>query len=236
MEKKICSKCKIEKEVCEFNKDKSKRCGYRSECKPCQKNYSAKYRLNTFDKRKLYREENQQKIKLWRQSNIERIYINKKQYREKNSLIISEQKKRYYEDNREKTLLYNKEYRITNREKFNNYGKNYREKNISNPIFKLSSNLRRRIRCFFKSKMISKNNKSFEIIGCSPEFLKEHLEKQFTDGMSWENHGLYGWHIDHIIPLSSAKTEEEVYELCHYTNLQPLWSTDNLKKGAKIKS
>jgi hypothetical protein len=64
------------------------------------------------------------------------------------------------------------------------------------------------------------------------EFLKKHLEIQFIEGMSWENQGK--WHIDHKIPLSSAKTEEEVYKLCHYTNLQPLWAEDNLKKGSKI--
>ena len=83
---------------------------------------------------------------------------------------------------------------------------------------------------------VNKNNnktyKTVDIVGCSPEFVKEHLEKQFIEGMTWENQGK--WHIDHIIPLSSAKTEEEVYKLCHYTNLQPLWAEDNLKKGSKI--
>jgi hypothetical protein len=49
--------------------------------------------------------------------------------------------------------------------------------------------------------------------------------------MSWENHG--EWHIDHIVPLSSAITEEELRKLSHYTNLQPLWATDNLSKGSK---
>lgn len=68
--------------------------------------------------------------------------------------------------------------------------------------------------------------------GCSPEFLKEHLERQFVEGMTWENRN--EWHIDHIIPLSSAKTEDELYELCHYTNLQPLWAEDNLKKSNKV--
>ncbi len=52
--------------------------------------------------------------------------------------------------------------------------------------------------------------------------------------MSWDNHTKYGWHIDHIIPLASAKTEEELKSLCHYTNLQPLWAKENLSKGAKI--
>ena len=79
---------------------------------------------------------------------------------------------------------------------------------------------------------ITKKNKTFEIVGCTPEFLKEHLEKQFVDGMTWENRN--EWHIDHITPLSSAKTEEELYKLCHYTNLQPLWAEENLKKGNKI--
>ena len=64
------------------------------------------------------------------------------------------------------------------------------------------------------------------------QILKEHLELQFVDGMSWDNRS--EWHIDHIIPLSSAKTDEEIYKLCHYTNLQPLWAEDNLKKSNKI--
>jgi hypothetical protein len=85
---------------------------------------------------------------------------------------------------------------------------------------------------FLKVKNIRKKNKTFEIVGCSPQFLKEHLEKQFVNGMTWENRN--EWHIDHITPLSSAKTEEELYKLCHYTNLQPLWAEENLKKGNKI--
>ena len=81
---------------------------------------------------------------------------------------------------------------------------------------------------------ITKTNKTFDIIGCAPQFLKEYLEKQFSEGMSWDNYGFYGWHIDHKIPLSSADNEEDIYKLCNYTNLQPLWATDNLKKSNKI--
>jgi len=77
-----------------------------------------------------------------------------------------------------------------------------------------------------------KNSKTYDILGCTPQELKEHLEKQFVEGMTWENRG--EWHIDHIIPLSSAKNEDEVYRLCHFTNLQPLWALDNLKKSNKL--
>ena len=81
---------------------------------------------------------------------------------------------------------------------------------------------------------MKKNNKTFQIVGCSPTELKEHLEKQFINGMNWDNQGK--WHIDHIIPLSSAKTEQDIYKLCYYTNLQPLWAEENMKKGTPLKA
>ena len=92
--------------------------------------------------------------------------------------------------------------------------------------------MRSRLRKYLTIHNITKRNKTFDIVGCTPEFLKEYLEIQFTEGMTWENR--CEWHIDHIIPLSSAKNEDELYKLCHYTNLQPLWAEDNLKKSNKI--
>jgi hypothetical protein len=62
----------------------------------------------------------------------------------------------------------------------------------------------------------------------------DYMEKQFQPGMSFDNYGFDGWHIDHIVPLATAKTEEQVAKLNHYTNLQPLWAKDNMSKGAKI--
>lgn len=157
-----------------------------------------------------------------------------KEYSEKKSKKINEYQKEYKKNNLNKIITRDKLYYNKNKEKIkkSNY---FRTKNRrkEDPIFKLRGNLNVRIRLFMKSINIIKNNSTLNIIGCTPQFLKEYIENQFTDDMSWELMGKY-IHIDHIIPLSSAKTEEELYKLCHYSNLQPLWAEDNLKKGNKI--
>lgn len=99
-------------------------------------------------------------------------------------------------------------------------------------LFKLKIYMRNRICFYLKRNKITKMNKTFDIVGCTPQFLKEYLENKFTEGMSWDNQGK--WHIDHIMPLASANTEEELYNLSHFTNLQPMWALDNIKKGSKI--
>jgi hypothetical protein len=121
-------------------------------------------------------------------------------------------------------------YKFTENKRNTKYSNN---KKKIDPLFKISCNLRTRIYYFLKNKNFKKTNKTYDLIGCSPSFLKEHLEKQFTEGMSWELMGKY-IHIDHIIPLSSANTYEDFLKLCHYTNLQPLWAIENLRKGKKI--
>lgn len=98
-------------------------------------------------------------------------------------------------------------------------------------LYKLTRNLRNRLYYALSFKEWKKNTHFAEYIGCSLEELKVHLEVQFKPGMTWDNYGK--WHIDHIVPLSSAKTEEDMYRLCHYTNLQPLCARENLIKGNK---
>jgi hypothetical protein len=142
-----------------------------------------------------------------------------------NPTLMSEKLKKFYNDNPEKRKEYRKNYKSRKHEQ-------RKERRNSDPVFNLINRVRCRIWKYLTILNISKKNKTFEIVGCTPEFLKEHLEKQFVDGMTWENRN--EWHIDHITPLSSAKTEEELYKLCHYTNLQPLWAEENLKKGNKI--
>jgi hypothetical protein len=208
VEKKICSKCGNTQELCFFQKDKSKKDGYRPDCKSCRKQYS---NLNYHR----FKEKNSNYKKKVRKNNPEKFAEREKIYRINNPDKVKLRRKTYYENNKEKQFKY------------------VRERIKTDPIFKLSNNMRRRISIFLSLNGITKKNKTFDIVGCSPEFLKEYLEQKFTEGMSWELMGQH-IHIDHIIPLSSANSEEEIYKLCHYTNLQPLWAEDNLKKGSKI--
>lgn len=85
-----------------------------------------------------------------------------------------------------------------------------------------------------------KSKATEDILGCSMNFFRKYIESSFQEGMSWDNYGKINetqskvWHIDHKIPLSSAKGKEDIIRLCHYTNLQPLWALDNIKKSDKI--
>jgi hypothetical protein len=152
-----------------------------------------------------------------------------KQYHENNEEYFKEYRKKYYQDNKEKLKEKRKEYREKNRDYYNE-NQNNRKKTDS--LFKLKCTLRTRIWRVLKNKKYIKSKRTLDMLGCDLYTAKVHLEKQFTKKMTWANHG--EWHIDHIIPCASAKTEEELIKLFHYTNLQPLWALDNISKGSKI--
>ena len=106
-----------------------------------------------------------------------------------------------------------------------------RKKRNNDNIFRLTDNIRSLIGQSFKNNGFNKNNKTMQILGCTiPEF-KLHIQSQFKEGMSWDNRT--EWHIDHIMPVSMAKTEDEVIRLNHYKNLRPLWAHENLSKSDK---
>ena len=218
MESKVCSKCKQEKKVCEFGNSKSSKDGLLYCCKKCNNKRSVEYRKN-----------NPEKVleitRNWTAKNPEWVYNRHKKWRDENRELANEIKRDWLNKNPEKRKQYRENYKPRKREQ-------RKERRNTDPIFNLTNRMRGRLRKYLIILNISKKNKTFEIVGCSPQFLKEHLEKQFVDGMTWENRNK--WHIDHKIPLSSAKTEEELYKLCHYTNLQPLWAEENLKKSNKI--
>jgi hypothetical protein len=144
--------------------------------------------------------------------------------------------KNFYYGNRKEEIQRQINYQKNNNESVKKGRNNRYQKNYDNNIlYKLKINVRNRVKIFIKSVNFDvKTNNTYNLVGCTPKELKIYLEKQFTEGMSWDNHKLTGWHIDHITPLSSAKTEDDVYKLCHYTNLQPLWCNENYKKGTKI--
>jgi hypothetical protein len=81
-----------------------------------------------------------------------------------------------------------------------------------------------------------KTENTLNLVGCSIEQLRGYLEKQFTKGMSWKNYGYHGWHIDHIRPCTSfnLSNPQQQKQCFHYTNLQPLWAKDNLRKNNKV--
>jgi len=221
---KICSTCKTEKESSEFFKAKNTKDKLYSQCKKCKNEYKKKHYIEHREQKKEYQTKNKYKIQ---------------QYREKNKDKIREQKKiygkRYYIEHREEI----KKRRDMRREEINKYTRKHCVQRRKNDIdYKIKCNLRCRI-----GQVIRNNNKSAstqKLLGCTVEFLKRHLEAKFTDGMNWNNYGTgfhnkKEWHIDHIKPCASFNLTKDIeQQKCfHFSNLQPLWSKDNLKKGAK---
>ena len=177
-----------------------------------------------------------QRVKTYRESHKEQIRKTKRKNYEKNIETIKERNKKYRNENLEELKEKKRLYRIKNIEKIKIEDKNRNRKKLeTDPIYRLKKNLRRRINLVFKKYNMRKTKNTNNLIGCSPEFLREHLEAQFKEGMTHDNHNPKGWHIDHIIPLASAGLDKEKLEnLCHYTNLQPLWWWENLEKSDNI--
>lgn len=218
MEQKKCTKCGLEKKVDCFYKNKKSKDGLRSNCIDCQIKYKKENSEKIKEQNKIYNQKRINQKKEWAQNNKEKVNLSRKKWLDNNKDYVRENSKEYnhlwYQKNKE----YRKEYA---REK----QKIYRS---TNPLFKLKQNLRRRINRYIKNKSTSTEL----ILGINYDHFLIYIQNKFTEGMTLEKLGRE-IHIDHIIPLSSAKTEEELYNLCHYTNLQPLWAKDNLTKSNK---
>jgi len=197
-------------------------------CNKCkiEKNVEELYRNNK--NKNLYRGQCKkcmdEKSRLYNSMNSEKIKIKNREYYHKNKELNKIKCREYREKNKERLQLNFRNWRKNNKHKINEYNRK--------PINKVKNSLRSRINELMNKKY--KNPRTLELVGCDYAFLMEYIEKKFTEGMTWENYGYSGWHIDHIIPLCTAKTEEELKKLYHYTNLQPLWAEDNFKKAKKI--
>jgi hypothetical protein len=157
-----------------------------------------------------------------------------KKYKEENKDKLNAQCREYERLNKDKISAQRREYRRLNKEKIIQQKKYYvRNKRLTDPLFKLKENLRTRCKAAIRAAKINKSNGTLKLLGCTPGALKIYLEAKFIDGMSWDNQGK--WHIDHIRPCASFDlTDPEQQRQCfHYTNLQPLWARDNMRKGAK---
>lgn len=210
---KQCSKCKFLKEINDFYKDKSSKDLHKSSCKSCNKiAKSSKNIKSKYDKQK------------------------KKQYYIDNKNKILENSKKYYdkvkdqEDFKLKKKIILKNWRSNNKDVNN---QKIKDRKKSDTFFKLIDSIRTLIWISINKMNYKKNSKTEIILGCSFEEFKIYIESQFKSNMNWNNHG--EWHLDHKIPISWAKTEQDVYKLNNYKNFQPLWKTDNLKKGNKYK-
>jgi hypothetical protein len=244
-----CKKCEKFKSISDYylkNNGKVKS----SLCKECYNiEYKSKYDKSYYENNKekfkerysewLRNNDRTDYMKNYREINSQEIKKKQKEFRENNKELVSQRKKTYWQNlssdrkteiNESKKIAYHKNHDM-NREKKNDY---FNERVKNEPLFKLSKTVRCLIRNSIKRKFTSKSKKTIEILGCSFEEFKFYLESKFDQNMNWENQGTY-WHLDHIIPISAAKSEEEVYGLNHYTNFQPLYWLDNLKKSNKIK-
>jgi len=201
------------------------------------------------EKKKIYWQKWYSKNKEWRKEyrlkHKERDQKTKKLWRLKNKEKIKERMKLYRLKHKERDKKYAKEYRIKNINKIKKRMKSYRIRSrkkiaayvrtrFKNDIhFRIRMNLRHRIYLALKGTVKSK--KTIDLLGISIDNFWSHLESKFKLGMNKNNYGKK-WHIDHVVPCASfdLTKPEEQFKCFHYTNLQPLWAKENLKKGAKL--
>jgi hypothetical protein len=171
--------------------------------------------------------------KKYYEENKETCLQRQSDYRAQNYDVVRSRDRKYKENNRVSLRVKQKEYYLANREDRVRYAGEYVRKRLStDPLYRLCHTVRRRISLAIASQGYTKNSRTSDMLGCDWLQLKAHIERGFTDGMNWDNRSK--WHIDHIMPLASAGSEDELIALCHYKNLQPLWAFDNLSKGAKL--
>lgn len=167
--------------------------------------------------------------------NREKILCRIKVWGNKNKDSLLKRQRNWYENNHEKILSYHRNYQKSSA--MVKYRKEYRAiKKLTDPNYVLSKNLSERVRQVIKNKRVEKVYKTYELLGAPVGVVRQHIEGQFKEGMSWNNYGHTTWHIDHIRPLASfdLKSPEEQKKAFHYTNLQPLWATENFRKGSKV--
>ena len=236
---KKCCVCNIEKPLTDFGLLKSTKDGHRYDCKDCKRERSANDRL----KNKTPKKENYSypvRTIICNECGVEYTdnFSHTTKFCSQTCRYKNQNKRGYVVGQKEKYLLNNpqkkKQTAVDSKKRNWNNPKNIESRKLYSQKLevRLKNALRSRIKIAIKKP--AKKTRTHLLVGCSIQELKLHIEKQFQSGMTWENWAQFGWHLDHIKPLSSAKNIEEMESLCHYTNLQPLWWRDNLSKSNKI--
>lgn len=234
---KMCRECNFEKPFSEFYNNKKTKDGMVGKCKDCFKKYY-------LYKRDVIKE----KTRDYKRLNSETIKLKKKDYNKRNAKKISEYNREYGQKNRDAINRRSREYAAKNRDQLKYKRRKYRQENIEtvnsrqreyrrirrekDPTFALVDRLRFSMNGALVRGEFSKSKKTLDVLGCTSSEFSAHIERQFIKGMSWENRSK--WHLDHIIPISSAVSESDIYALSHFTNIRPMWAEDNMSKGSKM--
>ena len=238
---KTCTKCGVEKDEGEFSKNTKNPSGLQCHCKSCYRQWREFNREKKAASNKRWAEANSERLKAERKANYiankRAILDQNRAWRKANPQKKAEAKRAWDEANPEKVRASKKKWKENNKETTRAYEK---KRIADDPKFRFVQALRRRVKNAFRSQNARKSVKSLDVLGCSPAEGALRLERQFQPGMTWENHG-FGpgkWHIDHIRPVSSfdLSDPEQVRACFHFTNLQPLWQEDNLRKSDKWES
>ena len=257
---KICTKCLVPKSLDLFRLDKKGR--YSAACRSCLNKHRIKLAKEQYHRDPEYRKKHSARSREYQKTVPEKTKEWRKKWSSNNRDKINEFNREYYYKRIEHFKDKNKRYHrkrwdsdSEHRERVNNSSKerfqrlyytdeefkqkvidkqvNYhRERYNTDELYKFKADIRRTVYASFKRKGYGKNTKSREILGEDWSVVKEHIESQFSEGMTWDNYG--EWVFDHKIPISICKTDEEVIKLNHYTNFQPLWLKDNISKSDKI--
>ncbi len=242
---KKCTKCKIEKELNEFHICRRSKDGHHYFCRSCESERNKEKRTHNKQREKIIVKE-KKCLKCHEIKNINEFTINSevidghsrycKVCLHKNEKIDRNKRtksmtKEELEEHRNKNRKKDRKYYTNNREELIKKKSKYITERIKNDTeFKIIMRCRTRLNRIIKIKGIRKHKHTTELIGCSVKELKIYIESQFSKGMTWENYGVNGWHIDHIIPCDAfdlTKPEEQC-KCFYYTNLQPLWATTEI--------
>lgn len=210
---KTCLKCKQNKPESLFYRRAASRDGLQQDCKSCSHARAG-----------VWRKQNRSSVaaqeKLYKLANAEKIRRQQKKYRQEHREVVRASNRCWVEKNRDHALAYGRNYNRTRRKK-------------PEGVARVRATLRHRIHMALRAQHSHKTSRTTELIGCSIEHLRLWLTFYFQPGMLWSNYG--EWHIDHTRPCASFDLTDlaQQKECFHYTNLQPLWAQDNLKKGKR---